>query len=271
MGEERRRYRGGSAKKKFGSFLASRLEFTAVNSLAIVPEPDYRSAGDAMTPEGRMGLLTDLDDGQKREISEDDYWYFLEVLPPVAMPLRWNDERWQFGFVEGYDYVYAFKQDGDRYFAQKTNLLNPWECGRSIEEQQQTPGLAARLGEEKQATRAASWIPTWIKLGKQNPWIREASDPPFNTRSFHACVSDDELLDKFRQRNWCAGQAFYRGNVCFINQSNGGGEWLTIKQDTPFESISFGRIIATQGREAAQAILDRIRAATIEQCRELTY
>jgi hypothetical protein len=217
-----------------------------------------------------MGLLHDLDDGRKREITEEDFDYFLDVLPPVAMPLKWNGERWNFGFAEGYDYIYAFRKEGGKYFAQKTKLLNPHECGNSVEEQQR-PGFAERLKEEKEATRAASWIPTWLKFGRENPWIRRASDPPFNTQSFYPCVSDDDLLDKFAQGNWCAGQAFYRGDLCFINQSNGGDEWLTIKRNVPFESISFGHIINKEGRAAAQALLDRLRTASVERCRELEY
>ena len=204
-----------------------------------------------------MGLLHDLDDGKKRGISEDDYYEFLEVLPPVAFRFRWNNEIWGFGFSEGYDYVYAFKKQGDQFYAQKTDLLNPWECGVSL--QHQLAGKAPHLKEQKEAMRAASWIPTWVKIGKQNPFIRQAGDPPFNTLSFQSCISDDELLDKFEHGNWCLGQAFYRRDLCFIQQSQGGDEWLVIKQDTPFESISFGRILRDQGRAAAQAILDRMR------------
>ncbi len=216
-----------------------------------------------------MGLLHDLDDGKKREISEDDYDYFLDVLPPVAFRFRWNNENWHFGFSEGYDYIYAFTKQGGKYYAAKTDLLNPYECGISLEDQLQ--GKAPHLKERKEATRAASWIPTWLKIGKQNAFIRRASDPPFNTQSFHACVNDDELLDKFAHGNWCTGQAFYRGDLCFIEQSNGAGEWLVIKQGTPFESISFGQIIRKQGHDAAQALLDRLRKAPVERCRELDY
>ena len=165
--------------------------------------------------------------------------------------------------------VRSAKKDGDRFFAQKTDLLNPYECGVSLEKQQQ--GFGERLKQEKEATRSASWIPTWVKLGKANPWIRQASDPPFDTQSFHACVHDDELLDKFAHGNWCLGQAFVRDDLCFIQQVNGGDEWLTIKQDVPFESISFGHILRTQGREVAKALLDRLKAATVERCRSLTY
>lgn len=111
----------------------------------------------------------------------------------------------------------------------------------------------------------------WLDLGKKNPWIREANDPPFNSQSFHECKDDAELLDKFACGNWCLGQAFYVGDLCFINQIDGGDEWLTIKKDVPFESISFRLIIQRDGREAAQAIIDRIREATIERCRSLDY
>src|SRR5260370_13323573 len=218
-----------------------------------------------------MGPVHDLEDGKKREIPEDDFDYFLDALPPVAMGFRWNNEKWSCGVGEGADYVYAFKKEGGKYYAQKTDLLNPWECGVPIDRQQQ-PGVAARLNnEEKEATRAASWIPTWLKLGKANHWIRQANDPPFNTQSFHPCVHDDELLDKFAHGNWCSGQAFYRGDLCFIQQVNGADEWLGLKQDVPFESISFGRIIRDQGRDAAQQLLDRLRKAPVERCRELDY
>lgn len=118
---------------------------------------------------------------------------------------------------------------------------------------------------------AISFKSTWIDIGRKNPWIRAASDPVFNSQSFHECASDDELLDKFAHGNWSLGQAFHIGDLCFINQVDGGDEWLTIKQNQAFESISFGTIIARSGRPAAQEILDQIRAATIEQCRSLNY
>ena len=66
-----------------------------------------------------MGLLQQLDDGKKREITEEDYEYFLEVLPPVAFGFAWNGEKWGFGFAEGNDYVYAFKKQGAAFYAQR--------------------------------------------------------------------------------------------------------------------------------------------------------
>jgi hypothetical protein len=82
-----------------------------------------------------MALLHVLDNGKKREITEADLDYFLDVLPPVTMRFTWNGERWSFGFAEGYDYVSAFKKEGGKYFVQKTDLRNPYECGFSLEQQ----------------------------------------------------------------------------------------------------------------------------------------
>jgi hypothetical protein len=209
-----------------------------------------------------MGLLHDLDDGKKREITEDQFDYFLEVLPPVAMPLLWKGERWAFGFAEGYDYVYAFRKERGRYFARKTDLLNPYECGHSIADQQKTPGFVERLGQEKEATRAARWIPTWLRVGRADPRMRDAADPPFDTRSFHACLSDDELLDRLANTTGSPGQAFYRGETCVI-RLGGGDEWLVVNRDMPAGTVAFGRVLRDQGRDAARATLDRIRTATV--------
>jgi hypothetical protein len=216
-----------------------------------------------------MGLLDRLQNGKKCEVNEDYYEYFFNVLPPVAYNFTWNGEQWGFGFAEGAEHIYAFKKEGDQFFAQKTNLMNPYECGVSLEEQLRRLGQSPKTPKEPE--RTSSWIPTWVKLGRKNPWIREADDPPFNTQSFHECKDDNELLDKFTGRHWCVGQAFYRGDLCFINQVEGGSEWLAIKQDTPFDSISFSNIIQNEGRAGGQALLDRIRAASVKRCRELEY
>jgi hypothetical protein len=122
--------------------------------------------------------------------------------------------------------------------------------------------------QEKKPNRCMS---KWLDIGKKNEWIQEAYDPPFNTKSFHECKDYAELIDKFAHGNWSLGLAFHFGDLCFIQKIDGGGEWLTIKQDRPFESISFDRIIERAGRETARKIIDRIRAVTIENCRSLDY
>jgi len=73
--------------------------------------------------------------------------------------------------------------------------------------------------------------------------------------------------------NWGLGQAYILGDICFINQVNGGDEWLTIKGKTAFESITMQTHQET--REEAETrlrqIIPRIQAATEEQCRLLEY
>ena len=96
-------------------------------------------------------------------------------------------------------------------------------------------------------------IQTWIKIGKKNPWIRQvgsgnpedscAFEKPFGKSYFYECKTLDELKEKFAHGNWCLGQAFYFQNLCFINQIDGGDEWLTIKDDWAFESISWMVVI----------------------------
>jgi hypothetical protein len=79
------------------------------------------------------------------------------------------------------------------------------------------------------------------------------------------------LLGHPSRPDWCRGVAFYRGDLCFINQVEGGSEWLVIKRDTLCGSITFARVVEAGGRAAAQAVLDRLRAASVEGCRTRDY
>lgn len=81
-------------------------------------------------------------------------------------------------------------------------------------------------------------IKEWIRIGQKNPWISRAVDPPFGEASFAKCASLEELYEKLREGSWCVGTAFYLGNLAFINQVDGGDEWLVIRGAVPFESIT---------------------------------
>src|SRR5260221_131929 len=50
---------------------------------------------------------------------------------------------------------------------------------------------------------------TWFKLGRDNPWIKTADDPPFTENSFIGCYSVDELAERIRGTVWAVGAAFY--------------------------------------------------------------
>ena len=83
----------------------------------------------------------------------------------------------------------------------------------------------------------------WFAIGSANYWIRLAVDPPFRKASFHKCATAEDLEIHLEAGNWCLGQGFYYQNLCFINQKNGGDEWLTINDDYAFESITFENVI----------------------------
>lgn len=114
-------------------------------------------------------------------------------------------------------------------------------------------------------------IEKWIEIGNKNPWISQAWDPPFDENSFCECKTVDELIEKFEHGNWCLGTAFYYKNLCFINQVNGGDEWLVIRDSIPFESMSCGLIIENHGREYFKQLVERMLNATEEQLINLEY
>ena len=111
-------------------------------------------------------------------------------------------------------------------------------------------------------------LETWLALGRENRWIRQAWDPPFTRQSFSRCADAAELKARLAHGNWCLGSAFYLGDLCFIEQTDGGGEWLVIKQNVAFESASCGAMIANG---TFDDFLSRIQAATPEQCARLAY
>ncbi len=111
-------------------------------------------------------------------------------------------------------------------------------------------------------------IDVWIKLGQLNPWICRAYDPNFGRDSFAECKTLDDLKIQLEQDNWSLGQAFYLDALCFINQVSAGGEWLTIKEGTPFESMTMKYIIR---RGKFEGLIRRLREATVEACRALEY
>lgn len=114
----------------------------------------------------------------------------------------------------------------------------------------------------------AALIPIWESIGKSNPWIAEAYDPAFDRTMLREVQDIDQLQLMFQYGNWCLGQGFYYRNLCFINQVDGGDEWLTIKEDYAFESITFARII---GDGQFNAYIERLLMASKEQCINLTY
>lgn len=68
-------------------------------------------------------------------------------------------------------------------------------------------------------------IAAWLSIGRTNPSIPPAYDPPFTELSFEICADVRHLADRILQGNGCLGQALALDDMCFINQIDGGDEW----------------------------------------------
>jgi hypothetical protein len=95
-----------------------------------------------------------------------------------------------------------------------------------------------------------------------------AWDPPFTRRSFTECADTAELKRYLEHCNWCLGSAFYLGDLCFIEQTDDGGEWLVAKENVAFESASCGDMIENG---TFDDFLSRVQSASLEHFAQLAY
>lgn len=116
-----------------------------------------------------------------------------------------------------------------------------------------------------------TWLQTWYKIGLDNYWIAQAWDPQFTINSFQECKTLDYLMTKLASGNWCTGQAFYYRNLAFINQVNGGDEWLIVRNDINFESWSCAYVLEVQGKDYFASDIYQMLNATDEQLKQLEY
>ncbi len=187
-------------------------------------------------------LIERLQDGRQHAISQVEYEYFLDALPPVCLTTHYRQQLWDFGFAEGADYVYLFRRRGDQYFAVKTPYLNPYEAG----------------GFDMQKHRQ---VLKWIDTAKRNPAFRQAGSPHIDTQTFHEYENDEDLLADAQLDDWRGGQALFIGSLCFVKLSTDGDEWLAIKSDTALGRMSFRRLVEAGGVDAGQSYLDTLWAA----------
>lgn len=109
---------------------------------------------------------------------------------------------------------------------------------------------------------------TWYKIGQDNPWIKTATDPPFTRDSFVGCYSVEELAESMSGTMWAIGTAFYYRDLCFIQQVEGGDEWLAIRHGIAFESMTVTPFVE---RGEFASLITRLLTATKEQCQRLEY
>lgn len=122
----------------------------------------------------------------------------------------------------------------------------------------------------------------WYETAKKNQWIKNAWDPPFTETSIHMCNSIEDLKSNISHGNWCLGQGFALADpfnpdrhICFVNQIDGGDEWLTIKYDRAFESYtllpSIKRVPGYSNDHTFEEIISALIAAPLEECVNLNY
>jgi hypothetical protein len=84
---------------------------------------------DDFDPAGWGEFIQAMHSGERFEVDEEMYFYWLEVLPPAWMnrtvTVGGEEIRSHFGFAEGYDKVTAFWTKDGRYFGQRTDIMNP--------------------------------------------------------------------------------------------------------------------------------------------------
>jgi len=116
------------------------------------------------------------------------------------------------------------------------------------------------------------------KIGMENGWCSGkyaeqdgnfiVEEDRLNKKSVLAIDNIATLKAFFKQGNWCLGQAVIYKSLCFIQQVNGGDEWLVIKcgQDSVFSFESWSCSRMDIGKE-----IKKVLKATDEQLKRLEY
>jgi hypothetical protein len=120
-----------------------------------------------------------------------------------------------------------------------------------------------------------------IDVCERNPWLRggrEASQHDY--RYGFSWQTLDQLKESFRHGNWALRVGFCHRidddhDLIFVQQVNGGDEWLTLKHSGaaifPFESISWGLILGRDGEAEFDDIMARLIAASDDDLKRLNY
>jgi hypothetical protein len=116
---------------------------------------------------------------------------------------------------------------------------------------------------------------------QSNPWVKvfgcDFQDDPMMEVEYDyeytwvSCIG--ELKAIMEHGNWAIRTAFVLGDLCFMQQVNGGDEWLTLKFFkehgwVSFESISFELVIRDGEFED---LIARLITASYEDCKGLNY
>ena len=81
--------------------------------------------------------------------------------------------------------------------------------------------------------------------------------------SFEEIADLKTLAERFEHGNWSIRTGFLYGGLAFVQQVNGGDEWLALRQTAPgewesFESISMEHVLQNRGRYAFEKYVNRL-------------
>ncbi|ONG72112.1 hypothetical protein BKK44_10005 [Bacillus cereus] len=111
----------------------------------------------------------------------------------------------------------------------------------------------------------------WLKYGALSDDPCAEFDYEFTLKN---CKTIIEFVEFMKQGNWAIRQGVSIGNLLFVNQINGGDEWLSIKKDEEgnlkaFDSISFLSIYESLGDEKfIDFIQELLKKSKHDKCNE---
>lgn len=104
-----------------------------------------------------------------------------------------------------------------------------------------------------------------------NHWLSNWEDYPAYDYNygFRTARTPEELKNIFSEFSWSIRSVVIFEELAFVQQVNGGDEWLTLKRENglyqSFESVSFSIIIEKNGDAQFYEYLEKLRTKTIAQ------
>jgi len=110
-----------------------------------------------------------------------------------------------------------------------------------------------------------------INACNKNLWLKDTSEYPLcdYPYSFKEVDTAEELKRIFEHANWAIRNGYVYKDLAFVQQVNGGDEWLALKKEDgqwkDFESISFYAILQQDGEQEFYNYLGRLETQSIEE------
>ncbi len=110
-----------------------------------------------------------------------------------------------------------------------------------------------------------------IQACQSNHWLSDWEEYPAYDYDygFREVSTPEELKEIFEDGNWSIRSAVIFGDLAFVQQVNGGDEWLTMKHEEGrykvFESVSFQVVVANRGEQGFYEYLNKLQTQTVDQ------